>query len=88
MPIIVREYEEISETNLDNCDLDKLQCYLKRNKLDKALKVTRHGIKAKSWVGVIKFKNTHIQILPKLICSDDNKKNILKNLILMLYNFS
>lgn len=80
-PIVVKEYDKME---ISNCDLDKLQDYLKCNKLDSALKVTRHGIETTSWVGVIKYKNTHFQILPKLICNNEDKENILKNLIFML----
>ena len=92
-PIVVKEYDEME---ISNCDLDKLQDYLKCNKLDSALKVTRHGIETTSWVGVIKYKNTHFQILPKLIYTkeynedydektkEETKSNILKNLIFML----
>lgn len=79
--IVVKEYDKME---ISNCDLDKLQDYLKCNKLDSALKVTRHGIETTSWVGVIKYKNTHFQILPKLICNNEDKENILKNLIFML----
>ena len=91
-PIVVKEYSEI---DVEDCNLDKLHDYLKCQKLDSALKVTRHGIETTSWVGVIKYKNTHFQILPKLIYTeeynekDDRNKNIvksqiLKNLIYML----
>ena len=80
-PIVVKEYDKME---ISNCDLDKLQDYLKCNKLDSALKVIRHGIETTSWVGVIKYKNTHFQILPKLICNNEDKENILKNLIYML----
>lgn len=89
----IKEYSEIKENELESCNLDKLQAYLKCQNLDSALKVTRHGIKAKSWVGVIKYKNLHLEILPKLISADVNNDNkisedersiILKNLIFML----
>ena len=89
----IKEYSEIKENELDSCNLDKLQAYLKCQNLDSALKVTRHGIKANSWVGVIKYKNLHLEILPKLISADVNNDNkisedersiILKNLIFML----
>lgn len=89
-PKLINEY---SEVKIDDCYLDKLQAYLKCQKLDSALKVTRHGIKTKSWVGVIKYKNLHIEILPKLISKDVNNDGeileterslILKNLIYML----
>ncbi len=89
----IKEYSEIKENELDSCNLDKLQAYLKCQNLDSALKVTRHGIKTKSWVGVIKYKNLHLEILPKLISADANNDGeiseaersiILKNLIYML----
>ncbi len=81
-PIVVKEYEE---KVLTDCDLVKLHDYLKRQHLEKALRATPTGVKALSWVGVIKYKNTHFQILPKLICNDNNnKENILRNLIFML----
>lgn len=89
-PIIVKEY---SKVEINDSYLDKLQAYLKCQKLESALKVTRHGIKTKSWVGVIKYKNLHLEILPKLISEDANNDKkiseeerniILKNLIFML----
>lgn len=80
-PIVIKEYEE---KELDSCNLDGLYAYLKCQNLTQALKVTRHGIETNSWVGVIKYKNTHFQILPKLICDNGYKENILKNLIFML----
>lgn len=89
-PIIVKEYSKIE---INDSYLDKLQAYLKCQNLDSALKVTRHGIKTKSWVGVIKYKNLHLEILPKLISADANNDGeiseaersiILKNLIFML----
>ncbi len=89
-PIIIKEYSKIE---INDSYLDKLQAYLKCQNLDSALKITRHGIKTKSWVGVIKYKNLHLEILPKLISADANNDNkiseaersiILKNLIFML----
>lgn len=82
--IIIKEYEEIDESDIKDCDLNKLQSYLKCKNLEQVLKVTRHGIIAKSWVGVIKYKKHQFQILPKLICDNGNTENILKNLIFML----
>lgn len=83
-PIVIKEYEEIDESDIKDCDLDNLQSYLKCKNLEQVLKVTRHGIIAKSWVGVIKYKKHQFQILPKLICDNGNTENILKNLIFML----
>ena len=89
-PIIVKEYAKVE---INDSYLDKLQAYLKCQKLESALKVSRHGIKTKSWVGVIKYKNLHLEILPKLISEDANNDKkiseeersiILKNLIFLL----
>ncbi len=91
-PIVVKEYSNIK---LEDCDLVKLHHYLECKNLGSALKVTPDGIKTKSWVGVIKYKKIHLQILPKLIYTEeyDNqseeekesiKANILQNLIYML----
>ncbi len=81
-PIVVKEY---SEKRLDNCDLIKLQKYLECKNLGSAITVTPTGIKTKSWVGVIKYKNAHLEILPKLICdNEDDKECIIRNLIYML----
>ena len=92
-PIVVKEY---STKTLTDCDLSKLHHYLECQQLDSALKVTPSGIETTSWVGVIKYKNIHLQILPKLIYTkeyeedyDDKTKeetisNVLKNLIFML----
>lgn len=82
-PIVVKEYSK--NIKIKDCDLGKLHHYLECRHLDSALKVTPNGIETNSWVGVIKYKNSHFQILPKLICNDEDKKeNILKNLIFML----
>ena len=81
-PIVVKEYSK--NIKIKDCDLGKLHHYLECQHLDSALKVTPSGIETTSWVGVIKYKNTHFQILPKLICNNGDKKNILKNLIYML----
>lgn len=81
-PIVVKEYSK--NIKIKDCDLGKLHHYLECQHLDSALKVTPSGIETTSWVGVIKYKNTHFQILPKLICNNGDKENILKNLIFML----
>ena len=93
-PIVVKEYSK--NVKIDDCDLSKLHHYLECQHLDSALKVTLNGIETTSWVGVIKYKNTHFQILPKLIYTKEYKEdydektkekiksNILKNLIFML----
>lgn len=93
-PIVITEHSK--KDKLEECDLIKLHHYLEHQHLSSALKVTPCGIETNSWVGVIKYKNTHIQILPKLICTEEYKEdydeerkkeissNILKNLIFML----
>lgn len=81
-PIVVKEYSK--NIKIKDCDLGKLHHYLECQRLDSALKITPSGIETTSWVGVIKYKNTHFQILPKLICNNGDKENILKNLIYML----
>lgn len=85
-PIVFKEYEQKNHrrTQLGKSDLEELQKYIDRQKLSSALKITPNWIKAKSCVGVIKYKNIHLQILPKLICANDKNENILKNLIFML----
>ena len=81
-PIVVKEYSK--NVKVDDCDLSRLHHYLECQHLDSVMKVTPNGIETTSWVGVIKYKNTHFQILPKLICNNEDKENILKNLIFML----
>jgi 5-methylcytosine-specific restriction enzyme subunit McrC len=93
-PIVVKEYSK--NIKIKDCDLNKLHHYLECQQLDSALKVTPSGIETTSWVGVIKYKNTNFQILPKLIYTkkykedyddkikEETKSNILKNLIFML----
>ena len=81
-PIVVKEYSK--NIKIKDCDLSKLHHYLECQHLDSAMKVTPSGIETTSWVGVIKYKNKHFQILPKLICNNGDKENILKNLIYML----
>ena len=84
--IELKEYEEkyTSDPKLKDLDLGGLRNYLKRQKINSALNVYSNSIKANSWVGVIKYKKTTIQILPKLISSDSDNETILKNLIYML----
>lgn len=87
--IVIKEY---SEKDINENILDKLDKYVKCKKLNSALKVTRHGVKTKSWVGVIKYKKYHFQILPKFIHeysknnenAEKEQQEILNNLIFML----
>lgn len=89
-PIVIKEY---SKKTLNDCDLTKLHNHLKCQELTSALKVTPSGVETKSWVGVIKYKNLHLEILPKLISENvnnddeltfDKRSVIFKNLIYML----
>ena len=85
--ITLKEYEKIStnDERLDCCDVKKLELYLNKTGFQNALKISANEIKAKYHVGVVKFKNTQFEILPKLIATkEDGNENILKNLIFML----
>ncbi len=83
-PIELKEYEEKKESELHGLDLVGFRKYLNRQKLNSVMDVYANSIKSSQWVGVIKYKKTIIQILPKLICDKDDNKTILKNLIYML----
>ena len=96
--VTLKEYEKktVNDSNLQECILAPLEKYLEKNNLTSALRITSNGIKARSYVGVIKFKNTQIEILPKLIAPIQNdetlnekqkeeyRQNILRNLLFML----
>ncbi len=82
--IELKEYEEKKESELQGLDLIGFRNYLNRQKLSSVIDVYANSIKSSQWVGVIKYKKTIIQILPKLICDKDDNKTILKNLIYML----
>lgn len=95
------EYSEI-ETDFGACYsddfFDKLQNYLKRQNFEKAVTFYKIFLQTNSFVGVIKYKNFQLEILPKLLgkldenddlknLSDEKQKEketILKNLIYML----
>lgn len=96
--VTLKEYEKktVNDSKLQECILAPLEKYLEKNNLTSALRITSNGIKARSYVGVIKFKNTQIEILPKLIAPIQNdetlnekqkeeyRQNILRNLLFML----
>lgn len=64
---------------------DGLERFLAKQKLQDAIKLERNGIRATNFVGVLKYKNIQIEILPKLLAKDtSNREQILKNLIFML----
>ncbi len=93
--IILKEYEQkkLEEINKNLCDcanklskedLEKIEKYINKINYSSAIKVTPSSIKAKSFVGVIKYKNIQLEILPKLISENDNESEIWNNLIFML----
>ncbi len=88
--ITLREYEEypcrVGEGALDPAELAGLEHFLNRKGLSKALTLTARGcIRARNYVGVIRYRKLQIQILPKLISEDDSEQaNIIDNLIFML----
>lgn len=90
--ILLKEYEKKtladiqSEFNaeLNNDDLTKITKYLEKSNFSSALKIGSNSIKARSWVGIIKYKNIQIQILPKLISENSESEVILNNLLYML----
>ncbi|MBO4555366.1 MAG: hypothetical protein J5706_01305 [Elusimicrobiales bacterium] len=83
-PIVIKEYDTPKKAELKGYDLRGLHNYIKKQGLSQALKITPDGVEATSYVGVIKHKKLHLQILPKLICDKDDRQNILQNLIFML----
>ena len=90
------QLKEHQKSEVSCCDLVGLENYLERNKLSSALKVTASGVKARNFVGVIKYKNIQFEILPKLISEyeeedklsrekrEEQNQTILKNLVFML----
>ncbi|MBR4891769.1 MAG: hypothetical protein IKZ34_01120 [Alphaproteobacteria bacterium] len=76
--------EGVSNPLLDSGFVDGLEHFLQKNKLDKVLSFGRKGIKASSYVGVIKYKNIQFEILPKLSSKNEDDNQILKNLFYML----
>lgn len=87
--MIINQLLEYQEACLnDNCK-KTLQRFIESNKsLCEVFAFTSKGIKAKQYVGVLKFKNYQFEILPKLLnkdsLSDTEKQVTLKNLLYML----
>ena len=87
--IILLEYQE---KELKDSLKKSLQGYLERVKdesLQKIFTFTSKGIKARNYVGVLRYKNYQFEILPKLIDKDkidneEEREKILKNLLYML----
>jgi 5-methylcytosine-specific restriction endonuclease McrBC regulatory subunit McrC len=74
----------VSNPFLDNVFVDGLEKFLQKSGLDNILSFSRSGIKPASHVGVIKYKNIQFEILPKLLAKNENRDQILKNLLYML----
>lgn len=74
----------VSNPFLDNVFVDGLEKFLQKSGLDNVLSFSRSGIKPASHVGVIKYKNIQFEILPKLLAKNENRDQILKNLLYML----
>ena len=68
--------------------LDSLESYLDKQGLKNALLFTKDGIVTQNYVGVIKYKNFQLNILPKLLCKSekitDKGQQVVKNLIYMI----
>ena len=67
--------------------LDRLESYLKKQGLSNVLKFTKDGIETQNYVGVIKYKNFQLDILPKLLSKENIEENdpmVIKNLIYMI----
>jgi 5-methylcytosine-specific restriction enzyme subunit McrC len=80
------EYQEVS---LNDNFKKTFQRFIESNKsLCNVFAFTSKGIKAKQYVGVLKFKNYQFEILPKLLNTevhdDTEKLTILRNLLYML----
>lgn len=85
---------EYQEKELKDSVKKSLQGYLeklKKESLQNVFTFTSKGIKAKNYVGILKYKNYQFEILPKLIDNnkiakedDKERKIILKNLLYML----
>lgn len=86
-------FSEISQEGIsvrfnDNDFVSGIERFLEKNALEEVLSFDRTYIKPSHYVGVIKYKNIQFEILPKLLGQDndreDNRKQILKNLLYML----
>ena len=66
--------------------LDGFFSYLKKVKLDDALKRGYNSISTQNYVGVIRYKRFQIDILPKLLKRDESRdcNTVLSNLMFML----
>lgn len=78
------EYKSI-ENKLSDEEAKSFELFLKKKKLNDALKISPTEIKAQNFVGVVKYKKHQFEILPKLLSNEtDEKESIIKNLFYML----
>lgn len=64
---------------------DGIENFLAKQKLGDTFCINRHGVQTNCFVGIIKYKNMQIEILPKLLNNDVfEREQTLKNLIYML----
>ena len=85
--VITKETLDIKSDEEFKIFLDGLEDYLKKQELFDALQFTKDGIITQNYVGVIRYKNFQLDILPKLLRKHDDLENdqwVIKNLIYMI----
>lgn len=80
--IELKEYGLSEE--LDRAFLMSFRNFLRDKGLESAFSFDFNRIKASSYVGVIRFKGVHINVLPKILSESGDRKRILDNLVFML----
>jgi McrBC 5-methylcytosine restriction system component len=80
--INLREYE--CSDILDSKFLHSFKDFLQHKHLEDAFSFELDQIRASSYIGAVKFKQTQINVLPKVLSCDEDRKNTLHNLIFML----
>ncbi|MDR0953274.1 MAG: McrC family protein [Elusimicrobiota bacterium] len=73
-----------SKEKLDSDFLLSFKTFLKDKRLENTFSFDIDRIKASSHVGVIQFKGVQINVLPKILVKEEDRKRILDNLIFML----
>lgn len=80
----LKEYSVSGENSLSRCEAERLSAYLRKKKLQNVVSLTPQGIVSKSFVGVIRCGNVQIEILPKILSANDDRREIMENLVYML----
>ena len=80
----LKEYSVSGENSLSRCEAERLSAYLRKKKLQNVMSLTPQGIVSKSFVGVIRCGNVQIEILPKILSANDDRREIMENLVYML----